>query len=406
LMNASQDIFQLNQPTSGTENWMLDPQVVFLNHGSFGSCPRSVLAYQRQLSDRLERQPVKFLVRELEPLLDEARTTLAEFLGAKADNLVFVQNATAGVNTVLRSLRFHPGDELLVTNQEYNACRNAINFVADQFGAKVVVADVPFPFKTAADLIEPILRCVTPRTKIALVDHVTCETGMIMPIPALLKELSARGVDTLVDGAHTAGMVPLNLEELGAAYYTGNCHKWLCAPKTVAFLHVRPDKQQLIRPLSISHGANSRRTDRSRFLIEFAWTGTGDHSPALCVPAVLKAVRGMMPGGWPEVMARNHALALAGRKIICDALNIPLPCPDEFIGSMASIPLPDNPPEEPPAAPFFINPLQNRLLEKHNIEVPIMIWPALPKRLVRISAQLYNSLAQYEVLAEALKKEL
>ena len=331
---------------------------------------------------------------------------LADFLGAKSDNLVFVQNATAGVNTVLRSLKFQPGDELLVTDQEYNACRNALNFVADNSGAKVVVARVPFPFKTAAELVESITRCVTPRTKLLLVNHVTCETGMVMPIAALLRELAERGVDTLVDGAHTAGMVPLNLEALGPAYYTGNCHKWLCSPKTVAFLYVRPDRQNLIRPLIISHGANSRRTDRSRFLIEFGWPGTGDSSPALCVPEVLRVVGAMLPGGWPEVMASNHALALAGRKIICDALNVPAPCPDEFIGTMASIPLPDNPPNEPPVAPFFINPLQNRLLEKHNIEVPIMIWPALPKRLVRISAQLYNSLPQYEVLAEALKKEL
>ena len=221
-----------------------------------------------------------------------------------------------------------------------------------------------------------------------------------------MSELSAKGVDTLVDGAHAPGMVPLNLNQIGAAYYTGNCHKWLCAPKGSAFLCVQPGRQELIRPLSISHGANSPRTDRSRFLIEFGWTGTGDMSAYLSVPEAVRFMGSLLPGGWSEIMARNRALALAARKILCAALQIQEPCPEEFIGSLAAVAIPDAPPEAWPRLPVNEYPLQTELRVKHGIEVPIMPWPAPPKRLLRISAQLYNSLPQYKFLASRLVAEL
>ena len=384
----------LDQPAADPRLWRLDPQVAFLNHGSFGACPIRVLEFQRALQDRMEREPVKFLHRELEGLLDHARTALAQFVGAEPDNLVFVSNATEGVNSVLRSLEFKPGDELLVTDQEYNACRNALDAVARRCGATVVVAAIPFPLESAEHAIEAVVARISPRTRIALVDHVTSQTGMVLPIARIVAELAARGVDTLVDGAHAPGMVPLDMRSLGAAYYTGNCHKWLCAPKAAGFLHVRPDRQHLIHPLAISHGANSERTDRSRFLIEFAWTGTHDPTAALSVPEALKYMGSLLPGGWPAVMARNHELALTARELLCNALNVSPPCPAAMVGSLASLPLPDAPP------------LQNVLCEKYGIELPIIFWPAHPKRLFRISAQLYNSLPQYERLVAALTKEL
>jgi len=209
-----------------------------------------------------------------------------------------------------------------------------------------------------------------------------------------------------VDGAHAPGMVPLNLNALGAAYYTGNCHKWLCAPKSAALLHVRRDKQKLIRPLTISHGANSARKDRSRFLLEFGWPGTWDPSAVLSVPQAIRFVGSLRPGGWPEIMACNRALALAARKILLAAVSAAEPCPEEFIGSLAAVPLPDAPPEAGPQLPRNEYPLQDVLRTKHRIEVPIISWPAPPKRLLRISAQLYNSLPQYELLAGALAREL
>ena len=382
--------------------WLLEPKIVFLNHGSFGSCPRPVLEYQSALRERLERQPVQFLVRDLEGLLDEARGHVAQFLGAPARDLVFVPNATSGVNTVLRSLRFEPGDELLVTDHEYNACRNALDYTAALWGARVVVARVPFPLRDGTQITDAILAGATSRTRLTLLDHVTSQTGLVLPVSELVSIFAAREIDSLIDGAHAPGMVPLGLEKLGAAYYTGNCHKWLCAPKGAGFLYVRPDRQHLIRPLVISHGANSSRTDRSRFQIEFGWPGTWDPSACLSVPKALQVIGSQMPGGWPEVMARNRALALAGRKVLCQTLGIEPPCPDDFIGALASIPITDATTDSPPASPLYADPLQDALRSQFNIEAPIIPWPAPPKRLLRISAQLYNSLGQYEFLAEAM----
>jgi len=384
----------------------LDPDVIFLNHGSFGACPRQILEIQSEWRQKLERQPLQFLVRELEEHLDSARATLAQFVGSNPDDLAFVTNATTGLNTVLRSLDFKPGDELLVTDQEYNASRNALDFVAERSGARVVVANIPFPFRNADELIAPVLEKVTPRTRLALLDHVTSQTAIILPIAQLVAELKKRGVDTLVDGAHAPGMVPLDLNRLGAAYFTGNGHKWLCGPKSGAFLHVQRDKQKLIRPLTISHGANSTRTDKSHFQLEFGWQGTGDPSAILSLPAAIGFMSSLLPGGWPEIMARNRGLALAGRKILCEAIDIAEPCPEEFIGALATIPLLDAPPEAGPRLPFNEYPLQDALRIKHRIEVPIISWPAPPQRMFRISAQLYNALPQYEALANALRMEL
>ena len=404
-MQKFDDVF-LNRPAADPGHWLLDPETIFLNHGSFGACPRRVLEIQNEWRLRMERQPLQFLVRELESHLDAARAVLAQFVGADSEDLVFISNATTGLNTVLRSLTFQPGDELLVTNQEYNASRNALDFAAERSGARVVVAKLPFPFHGADELIAPILAAVTPRTKLVLLDHVTSQTGVILPLAQLVEALSRRGVDTLVDGAHAPGMVPLNLNRLGAAYYTGNGHKWLCGPKGAALLHVRRDKQKFIRPLTISHGANSARKDRSRFQLEFGWQGTGDPSAALSVPEAIRFVGALRPGGWPEIMARNHTLALAARKILCEALRVSEPCPAEFIGSLAAIPLPDAPPEALPQLPSNESPLQDALRIKHRIEAPVITWPAPPGRVLRISAQLYNALPQYESLARALKLEL
>jgi isopenicillin-N epimerase len=392
--------------TSSLTLWSLDPDIDFLNHGSFGSCPRPVLEFQRELRERMERQPIQFFVRDLEGLLDAARAALAGFVGARPEDLVFVTNATSGVNAVLRSLPLRRGDELLVTDQEYNACRNALEFAAAGSGARVVVASIPFPLEDSAQVLEAVMRCVTPKTRLALLDHITSQTGLILPIETLVRELKARGVETLVDGAHAPGMVPLDLHGLGAAYYTGNCHKWLCAPKGVGFLHVRRDLQASVRPLVISHGANSPRTDRSRFLIEFGWTGTDDPTPALCVPRALEVVDGWLPGGWPEVMQRNRNLALEARRILCQALALSAPSPAAMLGALASLPMPDALDATPPKSPLYMDPLQERLLARHRIEVPVIPWPAPPQRVLRISAQLYNHAAQYERLAQALQTEL
>ena len=384
--------------------WALDPEVVFLNHGSFGACPREVLAHQAALRAEMEAEPVRFLSREIDDRLDAARAALADFLGADADDLAFVTNATSGVNAVLRSLPFAAGDELLITDHAYNACRNALDFVARRAGARVVVAAVPFPIGTADAVVEALLARVTARTRLALVDHVSSPTGLVMPIARLVAELGARGVEVLVDGAHAPGMVPLDLATLGATYYAGNCHKWLCAPKGSAFLWVRRDRQPDVRPLTISHGANSPKAGRSRFRVEFDWTGTSDPTAWMTVPTAIACIGAMLAGGWPAVMARNRALALEARRLVGDALGTPPPCPDDMIGSLASVVLPDGPPAD--IGWRRPDPLQRRLFDGWGIEVPVMSWPAPPRRLLRVSAQLYNDRADFTRLADALPKEL
>lgn len=371
--------------------WTIDPTITFLNHGSFGACPLPVLAAQQQWRKRLERQPLQFF-RDVEALLDAARSELAVFVGADAEDLAFIPNATTGINVVLRSLRFQPGDELLTTNHEYNACRNALNFVAERAGLRIVVAEVPFPIASSDQVVAAVLEQVSSRTRLALLDHVTSQTGLVFPIAQLVKELSDRGIETLIDGAHAPGMVALNLRTLGATYYTGNCHKWLCAPKGAAFLYVQRDRQPQIRPLTISHGANSPREDRSRFRLEFDWMGTADPTPYLCVPEAIRWLGSVLPGGWPELTTHNRALAIAARQLLSSTLNQPLPCPNDMIGSLAVVPLPEGDWQT----------LQNALWEQYSIEVPIIPWLTPLSRQIRISAQLYNSLGQYEYLAKAL----
>jgi len=386
------------------KNWTLDPDVAFLNHGSFGACPRPVLQAQQRLRERIERQPVRFFVRDLEGLLDAARRELAGFLGADAENLAFVSNATTGVNSVLRSLKWNAGDELLTTDHEYNACRNALDFVAERAGAKVVVAKIPFPIASPDEALEALLARVTERTRIVLFDHVTSQTGLVLPVEQAVREFHARGVETLVDGAHAPGMLPLELGALGATYYTGNCHKWLCAPKGAAFLHVSSERRDEIRPVVISHGANAPRSDRPRFRHEFDWVGTDDPTAALCVPEAIRFMESLLPGGWPALRERNRRLVLTGRKLLCEALGIEAPCPDSMIGTLASLPLPAGSPE-PPTSALYADPLQNELLAR-GIEVPVIPWPAPPQRLIRISAQIYNRPEQYEQLARSLSEIL
>jgi isopenicillin-N epimerase len=384
--------------------WPLERGVAFLNHGSYGACPREVLDHQAALRAEMEAEPVRFLGRDLDGRLDAAREAVAAFVGADADDLAFITNATSGVNAVLRSLSLSSADELLTTDHAYAACRNTLDFVAGRSGAQVTVAVLPWPVASPEPIVDAVMAKVTPRTRLALLDHITSPTGFILPIERLIMELARRGVETLVDGAHAPGMVPLDLRTLGATYYSANCHKWLCAPKGSAFLWVRRDRQADIRPLTISHGATAVRPGRSRFRLEFDWTGTQDPTGWLTVPKAIDYMGALVPGGWPALMARNRALALAARELLGVAAGSPAPCPDAMIGSLASVILPDSPTME--TGWRVRDPLQGRLFDRWRIEVPIMRWPAAPKRLLRISAQLYNSPEQYSHLAQALREEL
>jgi len=378
-------------PSEHARHFVIDPEVVFLNHGSFGACPRAILEKQTELRLRLEREPVLFLSRELEKLLDGARGELGAFVGADPDDLAFVKNASTGVSTVVRSLDLQPGDELLTTSHAYNACHNALR-AQERRGIKVVSADVPFPIRSPSEVVEAVLAHATPRTKLALIDHVTSPTGLVFPVAEIVRALEARGIDSLVDGAHVPGMLPLDLRALSPAYYTGNCHKWVCTPKGCAFLYVRRDRQERILPLTISHGYNSPRTDKSRFRLLFDGQGTDDPTAFLCLGDSIRFLASLLPGGFPALMERNHALALEARALLCKTLGIDEPAPGSMLGSLATIPLPDGPAE----------PLQRALWEKRRIEVPVWQFPSFPRRILRVSAQVYNSIDDYAALGRAL----
>jgi isopenicillin-N epimerase len=381
-------------------DFVLDPEVIFLNHGSFGACPRPVLDEQARLRDLLEREPVKFFLRDLEAPWDAARRAVAQFVGAQPEDLVFVTNASEGVSTVLASLALAPGDEMLATSHGYNACNNAVKRVCERARATAVFAHVPFPIHSPDQVVAAVLEQVSPRTRVAVIDHVTSPTGLVFPIEALVKALAERGVPALIDGAHAPGMVPLALDALGAGWYTGNLHKWVCAPKGAAFLWVRRDLQATLVPLVTSHGANSARKDRPRLWLEFDWPGTFDPTPMLCVPAALEFTA-REPGGWAGVRERNKALALEARALLCAALGVVAPAPEAMIGSLAAVPLPPAKAERPRSA-LDLHPIQQALFAQHRIEVPVFDFPAPGQRVLRIAAQRYNTLAQYETLARVL----
>ena len=393
-----------DEPTEHLSKFLLDPEVTHLNHGSFGACPIEVLDVQTELRRRMERNAMQFFLRDLEPLLDDARSKLAAFVGASPEDIGFVTNATSGVNMVLRSLDLKAGDELLTTNHAYNACSNALRFVAERTGARVVVANVPFPLEKPEQVVSAILAATTPSTRLAMVDHVTSQTGLVFPIREIVAALSTRGIDVLVDGAHAPGMVDLDVTAIGAAYYTGNCHKWVCAPKGAAFLHVRRDKQAAVRPLTISHGANSRRAERSRFLLELDWQGTTDTTPALSIPAALAFLEKSWPGGIPALRSRNRELALRAREAISHLLGAPLCAPESMIGSLGAIGFAPGPRGIDSA--LDLEPLAEALAQGPRIEVPVFTWSEPPMRLLRVSAQIYNRWADYERLMAALPAAL
>jgi isopenicillin-N epimerase len=243
-----------SNPPPAPSPWLLDESATFLNHGSFGACPLPVLAAQDAVRREWERSPLQFFVRSLEERLDEVRAVLSRHVGANPDELVFVPNATTGVNAIVRSMPVAAGDEWIVTDHAYGACVNALRHVAEERGARVVVAPVPFPLDDPQTVVDAVLRAVGPKSRLALIDHVTSSTGLVWPVEALARELAARGVEVLVDGAHGPGMVPLDLHALGVPYYAANAHKWLCAPKQAGFLYVRADKQASVHAPIVSHG--------------------------------------------------------------------------------------------------------------------------------------------------------
>lgn len=442
-------------PSSLASHWSLDPGIVYLNHGSFGATPTRVLEAQTALRARMESEAVRFFVEELQDQMDACRRAVAAFVDCDWDELAMVTNATVGVATALENCPLGPGDEILVNDHEYPACLNNARRIAARVGAKVVTVTLPWPLppgcsadEAEALIASTILAGVTPRTKVALISHVTSPSGLVLPIERIIPTLRSRGVRTIIDGAHAPGMVPsLSLRALGCDYYTANCHKWICSPKGSAFLFVRRELHASTRPLVLSNNAENPKPGRAQFLTEFDFLGTADASSILVIPEAIRtmeaigttllsppprggvteparsergaaATTGMTPAphltasypGFVALMRHNRDLVLRARRLIAGAMNVPAVAPESMIGTIASIFIPRAGPNAAtsarPPQRRYADPLQERVIDRWGIQVPIWWVPGTPQRLVRISAQAYNTFAQYEYLAHALESEL
>ncbi|HEY3062159.1 MAG TPA: aminotransferase class V-fold PLP-dependent enzyme [Chloroflexota bacterium] len=374
--------------------FLLDPDIVFLNHGSFGACPRPVFERYQWWQRELERQPVEFLGRRLHELMATARAGLAEYLGADADEIVYYPNVTAALNAVARSLPLGEGDEILSTNHEYGALERTWTFMAEHRGARLVVREVPPPLKTPEEVVETIWAGVTPRTRVLFISHITSPTALTLPIAPLIARAKKAGIWTMVDGAHAPGQVPIDLHALGVDFYGGNCHKWLSAPKGAGFLYVRRDLQELIEPLVISWGWRAHDPGPSRFVDEHERSGTRDPAAYLAVP---DAIAFQAERDWPRVRAECHELVRVARAGLLE-LSGEEPLVDDdprWFVQMATLPLPiDTDTEE----------LKRRLWDDFRVEIPLSRWGNRPG--IRVSVQGYNTRSDIEHLLEALAKLL
>jgi isopenicillin-N epimerase len=380
-------------PVSPISRWALDPAVMHLNHGSYGGCLRTTIAAATGFRERLEAAPMRFMVLEWQAELDRARARLAGFLHAPADRLAFLPSSTTGVAIALASAELAAGDDIVTIDQAYRACMNQLVRLAAARGATITVVPVPMPFDAQA-LIDGVAAAITPRTRLAVFDHITSPTALCLPIDALVALCRARGIQTVIDGAHAPGQIPLDVTAIGATWYIGNCHKWLCSPKGSGFLVAAEGAPA--RPVVTSHGASPEYGPPNRFHAELDWAGTHDPSTHLAVAAALDGVAAE-GGGWPAIIARNHAVVCEMRRRLTDGLPGPLLAPDDALGSMAAVPI-RLPAGTSPGA------LQDRVL-RDGWEVPIVELPAGSRfpTLIRVSAHLYNRADEVDQLAAKLR---
>ncbi|MFP5333538.1 MAG: aminotransferase class V-fold PLP-dependent enzyme [Acidimicrobiia bacterium] len=369
-------------------HWSFDPNVTQLNHGSFGAVPNAVRRVQREWQAIFDANPTGFVDDRYQDELDRARTVLAAFVGAAPSGLVFVPNTTAGVASVVGSLGLERDDEIVITDHTYNAVRNIVDVATSLAGGRMVTASIRFPDASENQTVEAVLAAVTERTRLVIIDHITSPTALVLPVERIVQALEP-DVPVLVDGAHAPGMVPLAVDRLRTSFYTGNLHKWVCAPPGAAFLVAGDRYRHTVRPPVVSHGWNTPDGTRSLFHRLFDWTGTFDPSAWLSVPAAIEFMASLHPDGWAGVMKANRRLALDARRLLCDRLRVDVPAPEEMIGSMAALPVGSRPGTA-------------ERLRQEGIVVPFPPWPTPDTHLVRISAQLYNTLDDYRRLASAL----
>ncbi len=374
--------------------FLLNPTVVFLNHGSFGACPIPVFETYQNWQRRLERQPVLFLGREYSALEREAAAALAAFLHTQPGNLVFIPNATFGVNAVARSLNLQPGDEILTSDHEYGACDNAWNFLCLKTGAKVVRMHIPMPEDGDEDgMVEQLWKGVSGRTRVVYLSHITSPTALTFPVEKICRKAREAGILSAIDGAHAPGQIPLDLEAVGADFYFGNLHKWLMSPKGAAFLYVRSELRDQVEPFVVSWGysATPETSLGSKLLDGYQWTGTMDPSAYLTVPSAIWFQR---ENHWDQVQQSCHELLRPAIARICEMVGMapPYPLDSAFYHQMAVAPL--------PAGTDLIS-LKARLYDEFRVEVPLTEWSG--RKFVRVSVQGYNTPEDLERLFEGLQ---
>lgn len=375
--------------------YLLDPEVAFLNHGSFGATPRPVFAAYRRWQRALERRPVQFLVEELPGHLQVARTALAEYLAADPADLLLIPNATFGVNLVARSLALQPGDVVLTTDHEYGACERVWRFVCQKQGAELARRPLPLPLADVGSVMEALFAGVTDRTRVIFLSHMTSPTAQRLPVEAVCRRARALGLVSVVDGAHAPGQIPVDLRSIDADFYVGNCHKWLSAPKGSAFLHARRERQPALEPLVVSWGwgEDSPLQTGSPFQERLEWWGTHDPAAALTVP---DAIRFQAEHDWPAVRRRCHAMLSQAMDALAETTGQPsLYVSPAGYAQMAAARLP--PLRDAPA-------LKARLYAEYRVEVPLIEWNGLD--LIRISVQAYNEPSDLERLQTGLDRLL
>ena len=376
------------------KQFLLDPSVTFLNHGSFGATPKPVFREYQRWQRELEKQPVEFLGRRITSLMAESRTVLGDYLGTTADNLVYTQNATIALNIIARSIALGPGDEVLSTEHEYGAIVRMWRFLSKESGFSYINHPIPTPFDSRDQFVDDFWKGVTSRTRIIFLSHLTSSTAILIPVEEIVRRARERGIITILDGAHTPGQIPLSLDSLGADFYAGNLHKWLCAPKGAGFLYARKEAQHLLKPLVVSWGYESDTPSGSTFIDHHEWWGTRDMAAFLSVPA---AIEFQEDHDWIQVRKICHGLAASVQRRICELNGLgPLhPSADGWFGQMCTAPLPSD---------VNLAVLKNRLYDEFRIEVPVLEWKG--NKLIRISVQGYNTEKELKKLYRALTELL
>lgn len=389
----------LPKPSPLFKHWQLNPNIVHLNHGSFGGTPKYILDKQKEYIDQLESEPVDFSVRRWYPMYYENKKALAEFIGTSEHNFYLVPNTTIGINHILHNIR-ESEKQWLTTNHGYGACLHAFHKIGEEKKNEIIKVQIPFPLHDESQLLDAINDGISPHTSIAMIDYISSATAIVFPIKKIIELLHSKGVRVIVDAAHAPGMVDFVLDELNADYFVANCHKWICSPKGSAFVYVHPRHQKTYKPVFYSFYNDWNTDSAAHWSNQFIWEGTKDYSGYLCIKDAIEYLPTLVKGGWTEIKKHNKELALQGAQHIADKLEVNLPVPTSMLGSIVTLPLWD---DKIPGIQFnYYTEVKKRLYDEFQIEVPCFFFPQAPKQYFRISAQLYNTMEQYEYLANSL----